>query len=61
MEELELDLVDVDKIIHRWHPKDPTNSKYEETLLEAIKFSLTLIPVLKYPDNAMLPLLFLKQ
>jgi len=39
-----IDNINVDKIIHRWHPKDPTYSKYEEALLEAIKFSLTLMP-----------------
>jgi hypothetical protein len=38
-----IDNINVDKIIQRWHPKDPTYSKYEEALLEAIKFSLTLI------------------
>jgi hypothetical protein len=39
-----IDNINVDKIIQRWHPKDPTYSKYEEALLEAIKFSLTFIP-----------------
>ena len=39
-----IDNIHVDKIIHRWHPKDPVYSKYEEALLEAIKYSLTLIP-----------------
>ena len=38
-----IDNINVDKIIHRWHPKDPTYSKYEEALLEAIKFSLALM------------------
>jgi len=39
-----IDNINVDKIIHRWHPKDPTYSKYEEALIAAIQFSLTLIP-----------------
>ena len=39
-----IDNINVDKIIHRWHPKDPTYSKYEEALLEAIRFSLSIIP-----------------
>ena len=39
-----IDNIKVDKIIHRWHPKEPTYAKYELALLEAIKFSLTLIP-----------------
>ena len=39
-----IDNINVDKIIHRWHPKEPTYSKYEEALLEAIKFSLIIIP-----------------
>jgi len=39
-----IDNINVDKIIHRWHPKEPTYSKYEEALSEAIKYSLTLIP-----------------
>jgi len=39
-----IDNINVDKIIHRWHPKEPTYSKYEESLLEAIKYSLRLIP-----------------
>ena len=43
-----IDNINVDKIIHRWHPKDPTYSKYEEALLEAIKFSLTLIPKIDF-------------
>lgn len=38
-----IDNINVDKIIHRWHPKDPTYSKYEDALLEAIKFSLTIL------------------
>jgi len=43
-----IDNINVDKIIHRWHPKDPTYSKYEEALLEAIKFSLTCIPKIDF-------------
>ncbi len=39
-----IDNIHVDKIIHRWHPKDPVYSKYEEALTEAIKYSLRLIP-----------------
>ena len=39
-----IDNINVDRIIHRWHPKDRTYSKYEEALLEAIKYSLLLIP-----------------
>jgi len=39
-----IDHINVDKIIHRWHPKEPTYFKYEEALLEAIKYSLSLIP-----------------
>ena len=39
-----IDNINIDKIIHRWHPKDPTYSKYEEALLEAIKYSLLLVP-----------------
>jgi len=44
-----IDNINIDKIIHRWHPKDPTYSKYEEALLEAIKFSLTLLPKIDFP------------
>ena len=43
-----IDNINVDKIIHRWHPKEPTYSKYEEALLEAIKYSLTLIPKIDF-------------
>jgi hypothetical protein len=43
-----IDNINVDKIIHRWHPKDPTYSKYEEALLEAIKFSLALMPKIDF-------------
>ena len=43
-----IDNINVDKIIHRWHPKDPTYSKYEEALLEAIKYSLNLIPEIDF-------------
>jgi len=43
-----IDNINVDKIIHRWHPKDPTFGKYEEALSEAIKFSLTLIPKIDF-------------
>jgi len=43
-----IDNINVDKIIHRWHPIDPTYSKYEEALLEAIKFSLTFIPKIDF-------------
>ena len=39
-----IDHIKVDKILHRWHPKDPVYDKYEDALLEGIKFSLTLIP-----------------
>lgn len=38
-----IDHIKVDKILHRWHPKDPIYDKYEVALLEAIKYSLTLI------------------
>ena len=43
-----IDNINVDKIIHRWHPKEPTYSKYEESLLEAIKYSLSLIPKIDF-------------
>ena len=43
-----IDNINVDKIIHRWHPKKPTYAHYEEALLEAIKFSLTLIPKIDF-------------
>ena len=39
-----IDNISVDRIIRRWHPKEPTYSKYEDALLEAIKYSLSLIP-----------------
>jgi len=43
-----IDNINVDKIIHRWHPKEPTYSKYEDALLDAIKFSLHLIPKIDF-------------
>ena len=46
-----IDNINVDKIIHRWHPKEPTYSKYEEALLEAIKYSLCLIPKIDFPAH----------
>lgn len=38
-----VDHIKVDKILHRWHPKDETYLTYEKALSEAIKFCLTLI------------------
>ena len=43
-----IDNINVDKIIHRWYPKNPTYTHYEEALLEAIKLSLTLIPKIDF-------------
>ena len=46
-----IDNINVDRIIHRWHPKDPTYNKYEEALLDAIKYSLQLVPKIGIGTN----------